>query len=164
MGSKKPKGYDIPFDLIKKNKELDQKIKRDPLVKLTNKDYTTEDFIKEVIKQISFEKAKLDAILDNVEDLEPEQVIAINKRKTEIMKQMGDLSITLHKTLAVNEINVKSEGFTVLMEVLFEKLVKALDAARLPEEHKETIFTEFSNELENLEDDYKDKLKSRGMK
>lgn len=154
---------DVPDD-IRKKRDFEQKINKDRLVRLTqSKNYTTDEIIKEALVHAAREKAYLE-ILREDENLEIAERIVLSKKIADIVKQVGDLSLSLHRALSSNEVNVNSEGFKILFDLLLGKLDEAMDQARLDEEHKETIFVEFGKILENLEREYHKELKAQGKK
>lgn len=153
--------FNEDFDI---KRDFHKKLSKDEIVKLTRKsDYSTDDLIKGILKQAAEENARLGLLRENG-GLDPEVTINLTKRKAEIIKQMGDLALNLHKTLAANEINLKSEGFKVLLQLLLRKFSESLENSRIQEEHRETVFNEFANSIETLEVEYKKELKAKGLK
>ena len=151
-------------DNSKERNELLKQIYNDDLVKLTKKkNYSTEDLIKLVLRDASEEKSRLRLLRDQT-PLETDEQLSISKRVGDLLKQIGDLSINLHKAMSVNEINLRSEGFKVLMSVMLSKLQEALENSRVSDEVKETVFNEYADSLESLEADYKKELKGKGLK
>ena len=160
---KKRRTHEVPED-IELKREIETRINKDPLVRLAKKkEYSEEELIKEILFQASREKAYLE-ILREQEDLDPDKQIALSKKIADIVKQMGDLALSLHRSLSSNEINLQSEGFKILLDLMLERLEDALEQARLDEEHKSTVFTEFGNALDSLEKDYRKELRAKGAK
>lgn len=159
----KPRKHDIPEEILAK-RERQKKISKDEIVKITRRpDYSTEDLIKALLKQAAEENMQLN-LLREEETLEATEFMALTKRKAEILKQMGDLTLNLHRTLAANEINLRSEGFKIALDIIIGYFGEAMDNARLPDEHKSNVMEEFANLIDELDKDYKDELKAKGIK